>query len=78
MQNRLFENFQRERRLVLKNIKDFLFVVLHFVYTSYQNFPDLDSKAFYEHVPKLIKSFCLIHALYGYPGEEKGNGHNYY
>ena len=69
------DTFRIERSSILKDIKDFLFIALNFVHKSFQLNPDLDTVINVEYVRRLIKSLCLIHALYGYPvanGKEKG------
>ena len=67
-----YETFRVERSLILKNIKEFLNLVLHFQheYEKRAKPPSLNNAG---DVRKLIKSLCLIHALYGYPGNEEGN-----
>ena len=64
--------FLDERSLILRDIKGFLNLVLHFQheYEKRAKPPSLNNA---EDVRKLIKSLCLIHALYGYPGNEEGN-----
>ena len=73
----LYDEFLLERKLILQNIKEFLYLVLNFQHESDKRAkPSSLNNA--EDVRKLIKSLCLIHALYGYPGEEKGNVLNSY
>ena len=69
------EAFQNERSSIVQDIKQFLFIALNFVHTTFQLNPGLDTDKSVEHVRGLIKSLCLIHALYGYPvanGKEEG------
>ena len=61
-----YEVFLDERSSILNDIKQFLHIVLSFQQESIKlagvSLPGED-------VQKFIKSLCLIHALYGYPGE---------
>lgn len=65
----LYDSFETERNLILKNIEEFLFLVLNFQHESIERAEGLCA----EDVRTLIKSLCLIHALFGYPGKKKGN-----
>ena len=67
--------FQIERSSILKDIEDFLFIALNCLHAFFHLHPDVDTVISVDYVRRLIKSLCLIHALYGYPvaiGKEKG------
>ena len=59
--------FQNERNSILQDIKEFLFMALNFVHEYFHLNSGLDTDKGVEHVRRLIKSLCWMHALYGYP-----------
>ena len=61
-----FKDFLKERSEILKDIKQFLFMIFrYFVQMEKDNFePEFFVT---ETVCSLLKSLCLIHGLYGYP-----------
>jgi hypothetical protein len=69
-----FQKFLEERCSIHKDIKDFLYMVLKCCLKLEETASDsaVSSQKFTETSEKLqslIKSLCLIHALYGYPNE---------
>ena len=62
-QNKPLQDFLEDRSLILTDIKDFLYIALQCLDTCLVE--DLDTIGL--HVSRLVKSLCLVHALYGYP-----------
>ena len=61
-----FGNFLKERGEVLKDIKQFLFMIFRYLVQMEKN--GFKPEFFVtETVCSLLKSLCLIHGLYGYP-----------
>jgi hypothetical protein len=68
-----FQKFQEEHSSIHKDIVDFVYMVLKCCSTLEKDFDsNVVSQMFTktsEKLQSLIKSLCLIHALYGYPNE---------
>ena len=60
-----FKSFRKRRAKVFNNIKEFLRKALDCLRHKYL----IIGSKIGQHLVAFIKSLCLIHALYGYPGE---------
>ena len=72
-----FKGFLKERSMILSDIKQFLSMVFQYCLYMEKNTKSRHIGAkIRTHLPVLMESVCLIHALYGYPdssGNETGN-----
>lgn len=71
LSNKLFQKFKQQRSKIVKDIELFLTKVLECLNKLKEE--GLVTIAIGERLDRLIKSLCLIHALYGYPGTPVDN-----
>lgn len=67
-----FDKFLDERKIIVKEIQEFLNVVLLYCDNQEEEYKAKPNEIISpEHARSLITSFCTIHSLYGYPRDEK-------
>ena len=76
---KFYKKFRKHRNKILQDINNFLINALKCLHELNSTVNERESVTstilpkIYEHLNRLIKSLCLIHALYGYPGESGDN-----
>ena len=67
----LYKKFKKHRNSILEDIKNFLRNALECLHKLNSTVKEKErvTVKISERLHRLIKSLCLIHALYGYPGE---------
>ena len=69
-EDKRYTNFLKERKCILEDIKQFLeMVLIYFGMMENKWGHDRVVNANEKSVKLLMKSLCLIHALYGYPAD---------